>query len=183
MAGPPSPEKPGSPKISGPRPATVVILPVSASTFRIRKLLKSEMYRLPAASRARPSGFRPASVAAPPSPEKKRLPLPAMVVMMPVLRSIRRTRLLPSPAASIPMGPAHNVQGHHSPFRARRTMSRSRAKGSPASIAQLCAEAASHRDRCRKLGGDLFMGWYKHRQICDTYLAPPMPHGRHSRTK
>ena len=82
-----------------------------------------------------------------------------------------------------PNWPAYNVQGGHVPFRAPTTMSRSRVKGSAASIAQLCAEAASHRDRCGKLGGDLFMGWYKHRQISRIHLAPPMPHGCRSRTK
>src|SRR5664280_2025204 len=78
VAGPPSPQKP-----LVPLPATVVMVP-SGATRRTRLLLPgSAMYRLPAASRARPPGpWRHAWVAGPPSPQKPAVPLPATVVMV-----------------------------------------------------------------------------------------------------
>src|SRR5438067_325670 len=51
-------------------PTYVEITPVDAVTFRMRPLTLSAMYRLPAASSARPAGaFSDADVAGPPSPE------------------------------------------------------------------------------------------------------------------
>jgi len=72
VAGPPSPEK-----SKDPLPATVVITP-STLTLRTRPLFMSAMYRLPAVSRASPSGvFKEAAIAGPPSPENLAVPLPA----------------------------------------------------------------------------------------------------------
>src|SRR5664280_654782 len=77
VAGPPSPQKP-----LVPLPATVVMVP-SGATRRTRSWPGSAMYRLPAASTARPHGAsRHAWVAGPPSPQKPAVPLPATVVMV-----------------------------------------------------------------------------------------------------
>src|SRR5664280_18204 len=77
VAGPPSPQK-----ATVPLPATVVMVP-SGATRRPRLLPGSAMYRLPAASTARPLGMsRQAWVAGPPSPQKPAVPLPATVVMV-----------------------------------------------------------------------------------------------------
>src|SRR5437667_6893 len=88
VAAPPSPAKVGLPL-----PATVVMIPVAAATLRIRWLAESAMYRLPLASSAMPDGpLRLAFVAAPPSPAKLGLPLPATVVMIPVAAATLRIR-------------------------------------------------------------------------------------------
>src|SRR5215208_4858212 len=74
VAGPPSPEKP-----STPRPTTVVMIP-SGLTWRTRWLSPSEMKRLPAPSSALKVGKRRrASAAGPPAPEKPTLPVPTTV--------------------------------------------------------------------------------------------------------
>src|SRR5215467_7298643 len=63
------------------------------STLRTRLLFRSAMYRFPAPSTARPDGWLScADVAAPPSPGKPALPVPATVVMTPV-EDTSRTRL------------------------------------------------------------------------------------------
>src|SRR6202522_4177306 len=91
VAGPPSPEE----VVAAPLPATVVMIPVVAFTFRTLLLGASAMYRFPTASNAIPAGvFNSALVAAPPSPEKPEVPLPATVVMIPVFAAILRTLLL-----------------------------------------------------------------------------------------
>src|SRR5437870_2533722 len=86
VAGPPSPEPPWIPL-----PATVVIVP--PDTIRTRAFLLSAMYRLPEESTDTLEGpFNEALVAAPPSPEKPTVPLPATVVMVPL--DTLRIRLL-----------------------------------------------------------------------------------------
>ena len=90
VAGPPSPEE-----VADPLPATVVMIPVVAFTFRTLLLAASPMYRFPAASNAIAPGLsNSALVAAPPSPEKPEVPLPATVVMIRVFAAILRTLLL-----------------------------------------------------------------------------------------
>ena len=71
-----------------PVPATVVMMPVAASTLRMRWPSQSLMYRLPAASALTSHGMKVALVAGPPSPRLFRngmvtSPVPATVVMMP----------------------------------------------------------------------------------------------------
>ena len=91
---PPSPLKPCSPL-----PATVIMMPVLAVHSRIRLLLSSAMYTLPTASVVTPHGLWSAALTpTPPSPLKPGTPLPAIVVMIPVLFVHRRTRLLPKSA-------------------------------------------------------------------------------------
>ena len=69
-----------------PSPATVVITPVLTVTFRIRLLLESAMKMLPFVSRDKPCGdFNIAKVAWPSSPPKLPTPVPATVVITPVL--------------------------------------------------------------------------------------------------
>ena len=78
-----------------PLPATVVMMPVEAVTLRMRWLFVSTMYRLPLASTATPDGLLSlALVAAPVSPEKPKVPVPATVVMMPVAAVTLRMRSL-----------------------------------------------------------------------------------------
>src|SRR5437667_213783 len=90
VAAPPSPAK-----AELPLPATVVMIPVAASTLRIRWLPESAMYRLPLASSATPDGTQTlALVAAPPSPAKVLMPLPATVVMIAVAAVTLRIRWL-----------------------------------------------------------------------------------------
>jgi hypothetical protein len=74
----------------GPSPATVVMMPLGAATFRIRLFPVSVTKRFPEASTATPWGmYNDAEVAGPPSPEKplhggEHAPtVPATVVMMP----------------------------------------------------------------------------------------------------
>ena len=77
-------------------PATVVITAVPAGTLRIRLFPLSAMYRFPAPSIATPSGeFRPALVAAPPSPPYPVAPVPATVVITAVPAATLRIRLFP----------------------------------------------------------------------------------------
>ena len=62
--------------------------------MRTRWLFVSAMNRTPAALKAQPfSPFRLADVAAPPSPEKPAVPVPAAVVIVPKEEERRRTRL------------------------------------------------------------------------------------------
>ena len=90
MAELPSPEKPVAPS-----PATVVIMPMEASTQRTRLLSVSAINRLPSLSRTMPQGkLRLAPVANPPSPEKPFIPFPTTVVMMPEDASTRQIREL-----------------------------------------------------------------------------------------
>jgi len=78
-----------------PPPATVVILPVERSSFRILALLVSAMSRFPLLSMATPEGWlSEASFAAPSSPPEPAIPLPATVVMMCVTWSTLRMRWL-----------------------------------------------------------------------------------------
>ncbi len=102
-ANPPSPPLPP--------PATVVMMPLAA-TRRTRLLPVSAMIRFPALSNVRRCGWlNSALVAGPPSPEDPAVPLPATVVMMPLL-SILRIRLfresaiytLPAPSRATPIG-------------------------------------------------------------------------------
>ena len=67
MASPPSPED----DEEAPVPAIVVMIPVAAVIFLMRKLPESTKYKFPALSNATPAGsFNWADVAAPPSPLK-----------------------------------------------------------------------------------------------------------------
>ena len=66
-------------------------MPVPAWTMRIEPGSLA-MYKLPEASSASPQGLISALVAGPPSPLKPVSPLPATVVMMPVLVVTFRTR-------------------------------------------------------------------------------------------
>src|SRR5665213_739847 len=78
--------------VAGP-PATVVMTPV-VETLRTRWLPRSATKKLPDPSTATPYGTdNCALVAGPPSPEKPLLPLPATVVMTPVVETFL-TRLL-----------------------------------------------------------------------------------------
>src|SRR6185437_9760153 len=92
VAGPLSPEKPATPF-----PATVLMMP-SGVTLRMRWLPVSAMYRLPEESTANPAcaleRFKAALVAAPPSPEKPFVLLPATVLIAPAA-VILRIRLSP----------------------------------------------------------------------------------------
>ena len=89
VAVPPSPERP---KV--PFPATVVIMPL-AFTLRMRLFDLSAMYRLPKVSTVSPTGpYKLALVACPPSPEKLKLPLPATVVIIPLVSTLRMRLLL-----------------------------------------------------------------------------------------
>ena len=83
-----------------------MITPVEAVTLRIRWLLYSAMYTLPLLSTLMPQGLlNAADVAAPLSPLKLAVPVPAMVEMMPVETVILRTRLLlESPIYTLPAG-------------------------------------------------------------------------------
>jgi len=77
VAGPSSPQK-----ACVPFPATVVMVPVTASICRIRAFPKSLMNTLPFASSATPTGlFKHARVAGPWSPQKSNVPFPAAVLM------------------------------------------------------------------------------------------------------
>src|SRR5690242_16880505 len=68
------------------------------STLRMRSLPESAMYRLPAPSRDTPCGkFICALDAGPPSPENPPTPVPAMVVIVPLVST--RRMLLPPPVA------------------------------------------------------------------------------------
>ncbi len=83
MAFPPSPLKPAVPF-----PATVVMIPL-VSTFRMRWLFRSAMYRLPCLSKPRLAGiFNCASVAFPPSPPNPDSPVPAKRVMFPLVSTL-----------------------------------------------------------------------------------------------
>src|SRR3990172_5554260 len=108
VAAAPSPENPAVPL-----PAKVSMNPVTASTLRTRWLYWSAMNTLPAPSTATPIGLSSwASVAAAPSPENPRVPLPAKVLINPVPTSTRRTRwlevsamnTLPPPSTATPIG-------------------------------------------------------------------------------
>ena len=91
-AGPPSPlAAPAT--VFSPEPANPSIALVVASILRTRRL-PSTTYRLCATSIANPIGwFTFALSAGPLSPLVSKSPLPAMVVMIPVAGSTRRTRL------------------------------------------------------------------------------------------
>src|SRR5881296_1293217 len=106
VAGPPSPLNP-----SLPLPAIVVMIP-AVSTLRIRRFPASAMYTLPAGSTATPLGsYNEAEVAGPPSPLNPCLPLPAMVLMIPAVLTLR-IRLLPSSAMyTFPAGSTATPRG------------------------------------------------------------------------
>ena len=77
-------------------PAIVVMMPLMADTFRILLLAVSVMKTLPNASTANPFGnLSDAEVAGPPSPLKDWEPVPATVVIKPVLTVTFKTLLLP----------------------------------------------------------------------------------------
>ena len=71
-----------------PPPASVLMIP-AVLTLRIFAPPVSAMYRLPAASTATHVGVMPALVAGPPSPRASGLPLPATVVMIPLVSTLR----------------------------------------------------------------------------------------------
>ncbi len=106
VAGPPSPLKPDVPI-----PATVEMNPLR-STIRTRALRRSAIKRLPALSNAMPVGFCScALVARPPSPLNPGVPVPATVVMTPLVftirtRALRRSAIkrLPALSNAIPVG-------------------------------------------------------------------------------
>src|SRR5690242_20704856 len=79
--------------VAVPLPATVVRTPLLS--FRTRLLFWSAIYKLPALSNAMPDGeFNDALSAGPPSPANPDVPLPATVVMMPALSTLRMRLLL-----------------------------------------------------------------------------------------
>ena len=81
VAGAPSPVW-----LAVPSPAMVVMMPVAAVTLRMRLLPESTMYRLPAVSIATSDGpLNCAAVASPLSPLDPSTPVPATVLMMPVV--------------------------------------------------------------------------------------------------
>src|ERR1035441_6326372 len=82
--------KPPSPAYAAvPFPTTVVMVPL-ASTLRMRLLHWSSIYRFLDESKVMRGGLhRLALVAAPPSPEYPEIPLPATVVMMPLVVTLR----------------------------------------------------------------------------------------------
>ena len=96
-----------------PLPATVVMIP-EGSTLRMRWLARSAMKKLPLPSTATPLGkAKPALVAGAPSPLKPEMPLPATVVMMPEVSTLRMRLLfrsamkrLPAPSTATPVGKA-----------------------------------------------------------------------------
>ena len=109
MAAPPSPAKPKVPS-----PATVLIVPVPPSTFRMRWLPVSAMKMFPAPSTVTPLGpLRSAAEAGPPSPAKPLTPVPTTVVITPLAESTRRSRAfcqstmktLPALSSATPLGP------------------------------------------------------------------------------
>ena len=106
--GPAVPANPGTPV-----PATVEMMPVFASTFRITWLSRSAMYRFPAASNTISCGtFSDASIAGPPSPEYPFVPVPANVDVRPVFKSSRRIRWFPrSQKYNAPSGPIARPYG------------------------------------------------------------------------
>ncbi len=78
-------------------PAYVLIIPPGV-TLRIRALPASAMYTFPAASTAMSAGVSSrAAVAAPPSPVRPAVPVPAKVVITPAAETLR-TRWLPRSA-------------------------------------------------------------------------------------
>ncbi len=80
-----------------PTPATVTIVPEVASTNRITLLAASAMYMFSVASTYMPVGlFSNADVAAPPSPAYPDIPVPATVVIIPLVRFTFLTQLLPA---------------------------------------------------------------------------------------
>ena len=86
VAGPPSPVVP-----SVPLPARVVMMP-SGATLRTTKFPLSAMSRLPEASTYRPVGsLSSAWEAGPLSPVYPAVPVPATVVMMPLVSTLRTT--------------------------------------------------------------------------------------------
>ena len=91
LAAEPSPLKP-----SEPLPTTVLMLPLAASTRRMRASCRSTMKKSPAAFTAMAYGsIKPARVAALPSPEYPICEeLPAQVLILPSL-VMRRMRALP----------------------------------------------------------------------------------------
>jgi hypothetical protein len=94
VAGPPSPEKP-----LVPFPATVLMTP-AAFILRILRLPASTINRLPFLSAARPFGEESwAPLAGPLSPEKPRVPLPAIVSIVPAASWARQSVCVPRIAA------------------------------------------------------------------------------------
>src|ERR1039458_10792773 len=81
---------PGIPaKLAIPLPAKVEMMPL-ADTFRIRWFSVSAMKRFPAESAQTPvAEFNDAKFAGPPSPAKRKEPLPATVEMMPLAETFR----------------------------------------------------------------------------------------------
>src|SRR5579871_2203440 len=99
VAAPPSPENP-----CVPLPAYVEMIPLGVSR-RTRPLVRSEIYKFPALSKAMPQGDPIAAlVASPPSPEKPRNPLPARTVSVPFDETRKTILLLPSAATTLPEG-------------------------------------------------------------------------------
>ena len=89
VAGPPSPEYPCSPA-----PATVVMVPVEASTLRTAVVLQVGDEEVPMLVERSPMGRGDlgTGTAGPPSPEYPSAPHPATVSMIPVAVSILRMR-------------------------------------------------------------------------------------------
>ena len=95
-------------------PITVVIAPVPTATMRTRKFAESDIYRFPSASRAMSRGrLSRALVAEPPLPVFPAVPVPAMVLMTPVVGLIDRTtwqasddtKTMPVVSTATPNGP------------------------------------------------------------------------------
>src|ERR1035441_9951140 len=94
IAGPPSPEKPGSAV-----PAYMLIMP---AVFTLLMMLACEIYRLPAPSTAVLRGLMVALVAGPPLPASPLVPPPAMVLMVPEALTLRMRWLPPSTISRLP---------------------------------------------------------------------------------
>ena len=151
VAGPPSPLKP---RVL--LPANVVMIPVTASTRRMR--FPVAMNRLPPPSTATPNGkIKAALVPGPPSPLKPRTPFPATIAMSPVEAFSSHTRwssvaainMLPRLSTATPLGAFRLVAvGESDPVRppAMVVMAHSpAATGSCAATPQLrsCVESTS----------------------------------------
>jgi hypothetical protein len=104
----PSPPKPATVL----DPATVMIVPL-VSTFRTRLLLVSATYRLPSAARLTPNGpLSPAPAAALPSPHQPAVPFPAIVTMVPFVRTWRTQLLELSAMSRLPSGATATSLGY-----------------------------------------------------------------------
>ena len=153
VAAPPSPN-------DDPPPATVEIFP-EESTLRMRLLFTSAMYRLPAASSATSWGLLScAAVAAPPSPLKPAVPVPATVEITPAEFTLRMRWLFHSAMYRLPARSSATPSGRSSsaavaappsprelPPPATVSMTQSSAGCAPATAAASAARTSAEQDR------------------------------------